>query len=199
MVAVAILSAVYAPSAQAFPPFATAEGISCKYCHINPAGGGKRNYRGLYYKLHDKSFAGFDDKAEAAKAGEPIGADAEMKPKSLTPPAGGTDAKPTPAPAPAATPSPAVAAAKKKLAVAEAAYTKKPKDAATKKAYASALATLGHAVMLDQSMPPVKRYPSALTLARKSLKIDPTNKTAAADKKAIEGAYKSMGKPIPAG
>ncbi|MGC4046997.1 MAG: hypothetical protein QM758_24645 [Armatimonas sp.] len=74
-------------------------------------------------------------------------------------------------------------------------YKANPK--ANAKGYAQALADLGHGQMLDQSVPPVKRYPMALQTLRSALKIDKTNKLALEDVKMIESAYKSMGKPIP--
>ncbi|GEM_PF-794690 len=202
--AVAALMATSSNRAQAFPPFKDKEGKNCVYCHTSPTGG-KRNYRGLYYKAHNLTFAGFDDAAEAKKAGVEIGPDPEPKPKSWTAPEGAAAAPTASAAAPAgAAAAPAaekkitLAEAKAKVKAAEAAYKKNPKNAAAKKAYAAALADQGHVMMLDQSIPPVKRYPEALSLARQALALDPTNKTAAADKKAIEDAYKSMGKPVPA-
>jgi hypothetical protein len=89
------LTMLLATSAQAKPPFAEKEGIKCTYCHsgMQP----KRNYRGDYYKLNNFSFAGFDDAAAAKKAGVEIAPLAELKPKSLTPPA---PAKPVEPPKP---------------------------------------------------------------------------------------------------
>ena len=78
-------------AAQAFPRFARAEGKPCGYCHINPGGGGKRNYRGLFYKKNNFTFAGFDDAAEANAAGVEIGPEPLPPPKSQT----GGAAKPT--------------------------------------------------------------------------------------------------------
>jgi hypothetical protein len=69
--------------AQAKPPFAAKEGVKCSYCHV-VGGQAPRNYRGKFYALHNLTFAGFDDAAEAKKAGVPIGAEPESKPKSLT-------------------------------------------------------------------------------------------------------------------
>jgi hypothetical protein len=89
---------------QAFPAYTEKEGVNCGYCHTNTKGGGKRNYRGKFYKTNGLSFANFNDKSEADAAGEPIGPDADAKPKSLTVAA----AAPAPAeatPAPAATPA----------------------------------------------------------------------------------------------
>lgn len=74
-------------TAHATPAFAKKEAKSCGYCHVNPAGGGARNYRGLYYKAHGLSFASFDDAAEAKKAGVEIGPDPKPNPTSYTPPA----------------------------------------------------------------------------------------------------------------
>ena len=80
---------------------------------------------------------------------------------------------------------------------ASAALAKKPKDAKLKMAAAQAMAELGHGQMLDQSVPPRTRYPMALKTLRDAAKLDPKNKLALEDIKAIEDAYKSMGMPIP--
>ena len=50
-----------AGAAQARPEYAAKEGKACSYCHVNPAGGGPRNPRGVYYGMHDHSFAGYDE------------------------------------------------------------------------------------------------------------------------------------------
>ncbi|GAB4456958.1 MAG: hypothetical protein OHK0029_15820 [Armatimonadaceae bacterium] len=194
-IALLALSLIMPQSAEAFPPFAEKEGKQCIYCHTKPTGG-KRNYRGMYYKAHNLTFSEFDDEAEAKKAGVAVGEDPnpETKPKSWTAPAGAAAAsngngkaeKPM-----------TVAEAKKKAAAAFNSYKGKKNDANLKKAYAASLADLGHAIMLDQSIPPAKRYPQALDYARKALALDPSNKLAKEDKKQIEDAYKSMGKPIP--
>lgn len=207
------LSALAAASgaAQAFPAFTNKEAKPCAYCHINPKGGGPRNYRGAYYKKNSLSFAKFDDAAEAKLAGVEIGPEPEPKPKSwtepdkpATPETPTTPATPTPT-GPAtepekpknATPTMTVAQSKKNLAAAEAAYKKTPKDASKKAAYAEALAQLGRSTMLDQAIPPAKRYPDALKLYRQALALDPKNKVALEDKKQIEDVYKQMGRPIP--
>lgn len=184
-----------APQATAFPPFVAKEGKPCGYCHVNPQGGGKRNYRGNFYKKHALTFAEFDDAAEAKAAGEEVALDPDPKtmPKTWTAPKGAE------APKAAEEKKLTTAEATAKLKTAEAAFKKAPKDATKKKEYAAALADLAHATMLDQSIPPRKRYPDALKMDRKALSLDPTNKTAAEDKKSIEDAYKSMGKPIPQG
>jgi len=50
-----------AGAAQARPEYAAKEGKPCSYCHVNPAGGGARNPRGVYYAMHDHSFTGYDE------------------------------------------------------------------------------------------------------------------------------------------
>jgi hypothetical protein len=45
-----------------------------------------RNYRGNFYHDNNLSFAGFDDAAEAKKAGVEVGPEASSKPKSWTAP-----------------------------------------------------------------------------------------------------------------
>lgn len=177
--------------AYAKPPFAMKEGVKCTYCHTMPP---QRNYRGAFYKANGLSFAGFDDAAEAKKAGVEIGPDADAKPTSWTPPKPAEEEKPAEAPKPK---GPSVADLSKKAKAAAAAYKKKPKSAPLKLAYADALAKLGHAQMLDTSVPPVKRYPTALRTLRQAVKLNPKHPAAKADVKVIEDAYKSMGRPIP--
>lgn len=53
--------------AQATPDFAKKEKQKCGFCHVKP--GGPRNFRGLYYKEHELSFANFDNEYEAKLAG----------------------------------------------------------------------------------------------------------------------------------
>ncbi|MFZ4508137.1 MAG: hypothetical protein ACOYON_10640 [Fimbriimonas sp.] len=97
-----------------------------------------------------------------------------------------------------------VAAAKKELAkvekqyvAAKASYTKKPKDAKLKKAYIEATVKFGTATMTNASLSPREKYAPALRLYREALKLDPTNKEAANNKKMIEDIYVQMGRPIP--
>ena len=74
--------------ANARPAFAKKEDKKCVYCHLNP-GGGARGFRGIYYKLHDHSFKGFDEKSESGKAGckqDSTGED--TKPTKTYPPTG---------------------------------------------------------------------------------------------------------------
>lgn len=203
LVALMGLSLVPSPrNAEAFPPFTKKEGKPCGYCHVETKGGGARNYRGKFYDANNKTFAGFNDEAEAKKAGEQVGPFASPPPNSYTPPASAPTTPPATTPTEAPTPSPAkpsgmgTSALKAKVATTSAAYNR-AKTPANKKAYGAAVANLAHAMMLDQSVPPAKRYPQALKMVRQALAIDPTNKTAAADKKMIEGVYKQMGRPIP--
>lgn len=82
MLATALVS-LLGTAAVAKPPFAEKEGVSCKYCHTQPP---QRNYRGNFYHDNNLSFAGFDDAAEAKKAGVEVGPEASSKPKSWTAP-----------------------------------------------------------------------------------------------------------------
>jgi glutathione peroxidase len=59
---------VFISAASARPEYAKKEGQKCSYCHINYAAG-YFTYRGMYYKLHNRSFASFDNLAEAKLAG----------------------------------------------------------------------------------------------------------------------------------
>lgn len=193
IVAVAALIGGSAQRSAAFPPFVQKEGKPCAYCHVKAEGGGKRNYRGLYYKAHELKFTEFDDDAEAKKVGEPVAPDPDPKtmPKSWT---ALKAAAPAPVPEMKAM---SVTEAQAKSKAAYAAYKKNPKDAKAKKNLSVTVADLGRATMLDQSIPPKKRYPDALKLYKQALTLDPTNKTALDDKKQIEAVYKSMGKPVP--
>ena len=187
--------------AQAFPPYKEKEGVNCAYCHTSPAGG-KRNYRGKFYKKNGLSFAAFDDKAEADGAGEPIAAEADSKPKSLTPPAGTVvPATPAPATTPAPeTPKPAgtsVAALRTKAAATAAALKAAPKNTAKKKVHSATLTALARGIMADATIRPVLKYPEALRLSRQAVTLDPANKDAASDVKQITDVYKQMGLPIP--
>jgi tetratricopeptide (TPR) repeat protein len=198
-----------AVQAQALPAFVQKEGKGCAYCHVNEKGAGPRNYRGVYYKENGLSFAKFDDAAEAKKAGVEIGPEPTPPPKSLTPadPAAAEPKPQEPAPAegPAAepsrpssaTPTLTIAQARANLRSAETQHKKAPKDPARKRAYAEALAQLGRSTMLDQKIPPMRRYPEALRLYRQALVQDPKNKGALTDKKLIEDVYKQMGRPVP--
>jgi hypothetical protein len=175
--------------AEAKPPFAAKEGLKCTYCHVGPP---KRNYRGDYYKMHNLTFAGFDDAAEAKKAGVDVGADADSKPKSLTPPAGG--GKPVGAPPKPAGESAATKQAKIKLAAAEANLKAKPKDAKCVKAAADAHTALGKAVMNDAGLMPKEKYPWAQKEFGAALALNPKDAEAAKFKKAIDDVYAGMKK-----
>lgn len=54
-------------SANARPAYAKKEMKECVYCHVTP--GGPRNFRGMYYGTHNRSFADFDNVFEAKAAG----------------------------------------------------------------------------------------------------------------------------------
>src|SRR5579871_5450678 len=76
-----IASAVLAAApAHARPQYARKEMKSCVYCHVQP--GGDRNFRGMYYAMHNRSFADFDNTFEAKAAGvnpDSMGPDAVPK------------------------------------------------------------------------------------------------------------------------
>jgi len=55
--------------AQAKKIYADREKKSCDYCHVQP--GGPRNFRGMFYRAHDHSFAQFDNVFESKAAGVP--------------------------------------------------------------------------------------------------------------------------------
>jgi tetratricopeptide (TPR) repeat protein len=200
-------------AAHALPKYAQTEKKPCIYCHNGPVGNANNsNYRAKFYKANALSFKGFDDAAEAAKAGVDVAPEATPPPASYSPPAATPDATPPPTPAatnppgtPAMPPQPGrtpyttltVAQAVAKYKAAEAAYLKTPKNAALKKAFAQANAQLGRATMYDPATPPRTKYPAALGYYRKALALDPANKIAREDKKLVEDVYKQMGRPVP--
>src|SRR5207248_10615416 len=59
-----------AVAAQAKPEYARREKKNCAYCHTNPAGGGARNFRGMYYATHNHSFEGFGEDKPATQPSE---------------------------------------------------------------------------------------------------------------------------------
>lgn len=67
-IAATLLTLSIAVAAAAHPEYAKRESVPCGHCHINIAAG-IWGYRGLYYKLHNRSFARFDTIAEAKLAG----------------------------------------------------------------------------------------------------------------------------------
>ncbi len=207
-----------AGAANALPKYAQTEGKTCVYCHTGATNSNTINYRGKFYKQNKYTFAGFDDAAEAKKAGVEVGPDAAPLPKSYSAPkaddtkpaeetakpaeetvkpAGEAAAKP-----PMAQPKPPkgtlpVAQATLKFKAAEKAHLAAPRNAARKKAFAAAVAQLGRATMYAPDLRPMEKYPQALRLYRQALSLDPKNSVALADKKMIEGVYKSMGRPVP--
>lgn len=67
-----LAAAALAPSAaNAIPEYAAKEKVNCLYCHVAP--GKARNFRGLYYRKNNHSFAEFDEAAEAKLAGVKAG------------------------------------------------------------------------------------------------------------------------------
>ncbi len=78
--ALVALMALAPSAAEARKAYALKENKTCIYCHVQP--GGDRNFRGIYYATHAKSFADFDNVFEAKAAG--------VKPEAM-----GPDAVPT--------------------------------------------------------------------------------------------------------
>ena len=77
------------------------------------------------------------------------------------------------------------------------AHTANPKSAEITKALTDAHLAAVDALMADDALPPMRKYPSALREYRKVLALDKTNAKAKANVDQIEGIYKSMGRPIP--
>src|SRR5436853_125311 len=50
-----------ATASQAKPEYARKENKACGYCHVKSDGGGPRNARGVYYAMHNHTFAGYDE------------------------------------------------------------------------------------------------------------------------------------------
>ncbi len=73
----------------------------------------------------------------------------------------------------------------------------KVKAGTKNQALSDAHVLVGNSAMYDDSLPPFKKYPTALREFRKALKFDKDNKKAQANIDQIEGIYKSMGRPIP--
>lgn len=80
----------------------------------------------------------------------------------------------------------------------ESALKAQPKNAAAIEAgLAEAHLAHGNFYMYNQQLPPMKKYPAALREFRKVLAYDKQNKKARENIGAIEGIYKSMGRPVP--
>lgn len=204
--------------AHALPAYSQREGKTCLYCHTTPSGGKTTvNYRAKFYKEHSLTFAGFDDAAEAKKAGVEIGPEPTPPPKSYTPPKGQETKEEEPKPAAPMTEdnesavvedekpeqpekpkvSAVLLAARAKVQSTEAALKNEPRNPARKRAYAAALTQLGYLTMNNRDAMPRQKYPEALGLFRKALAMDPKNKTARAHMKQIVAIYKKMGRPVP--
>jgi hypothetical protein len=85
----------------------------------------------------------------------------------------------------------------KKVSDLEAAYAKKPSDAAIKKQLVAATYEYGHTLMMDPQLPPRMKYRTALKEFRRVLELDPNHQQAASEKAMIENIYRQMGRPIP--
>jgi hypothetical protein len=78
---IALSSCMIVPAAlsHAKPAYARKENKSCVYCHANPAGGGARNPRGVFYAMHNHTFEGYNEAKVMGTAAE--------APKKAGPPA----------------------------------------------------------------------------------------------------------------
>lgn len=102
---------------------------------------------------------------------------------------------------PAAKPSAAAPAAgpmdEAKLKALEAKLAKKPNDAKLKSEVAEGNYQVGHAMMVDDNLPPRVKYPGALKHFRRALELNPKHAKAADEKKQIEDVYRQMGREVP--
>ena len=79
----------------------------------------------------------------------------------------------------------------------DAAYKKNPGSVEYRQALAGAYFAQGQSAMNDAQLPPMRKYPAALTSFRKAVEIDPQHAGAKSNIKMIEDVYTSMGRPIP--
>jgi hypothetical protein len=84
-----------------------------------------------------------------------------------------------------------------KLKELEAKLAKTPKNAKLKSEVAEAHFQVGHAMMVNDSLPPRVKYPGALKHFRHALALNPKHTKAAEERKMIEDIYKQMGRPVP--
>jgi tetratricopeptide (TPR) repeat protein len=85
----------------------------------------------------------------------------------------------------------------KKVGLLEKQFKNNPGNLSIKKQDAQANYDAGYAMMMSEKTNRKVRYRQALRYFRRTLKLDPQNADAAANKKLIEDIYKSMNIPIP--
>ena len=90
-----------------------------------------------------------------------------------------------------------LATLEKSYVAAKATYTKKPQDAAAKKAFVAAAVKFGHESMMSNTLDRSLKYKQALRVYREVLKIDPKNPVAKPESELIISIYKSLGRPVP--
>lgn len=66
-----LLYLIASPKAAALPKFAQREKKPCAFCHVKPAGGGRRNAAGHWYETHCFSFRGYRPKQARSQTGPP--------------------------------------------------------------------------------------------------------------------------------
>jgi hypothetical protein len=79
----------------------------------------------------------------------------------------------------------------------EAKLTRTPKDAKLKTEVAEANYHVGHAMMVNDSLPPRVKYRGALKHFNRALALNPKHPQAAEEKKMIVDIYRQMGRPVP--
>lgn len=101
-----------------------------------------------------------------------------------------------PAPGSVSTPSGNVPT-DEQIAALQEAFDKSPANDAAKNALVGALVARAEYYMTADDLAPREKYPKALQLYRRAVKLDPDNATAKAGVDQIESIYRSMGRPIP--
>jgi hypothetical protein len=179
--------------AHALPAYAQSEAKPCSYCHTDLAGGGARTYRGLFYSLHGHAFAGFDDAAEAKRAGVPLGPEAIPHPKSYSPP---IPVSAEPLHGQVADKRMSIAAATARVTEAREQYGRNS-TVERRIAYAEALSDLAGAIWTFGTTPPPDRYRESMKLFSRALKMAPDDGTVLDAKEAVFAAHADKEPTVP--
>lgn len=83
------------------------------------------------------------------------------------------------------------------IAVLEKSRAAKPSSREIQMALADAHMQAGDSFMYNASLPPFRKYPTALRHYRSAVKLNPKNAKAKENIATIEGIYKQMGRPVP--
>lgn len=76
-------------------------------------------------------------------------------------------------------------------------YDENPSDTEAKKELVSALMQDANYYMYKSPLPPKEKYPKALALYRRVLKLEPDHRAASESANTIESIYQSMNRPVP--